>query len=208
MEMINLLPGGIKEEITFGRRNRLLLRWLFVVFMVIATVAAMTVFGQFYINRNIHSLQAVAKVTQERIANQNLASTQKDIQSLSNNFTTVTQLLGRQLMFSKLFVKIGSIIPNGAILSGITLSTSSSAIDLNVIAVNREAATQAFVNISDPKNGLFDKADLISVNCTTGSANTTASASKYPCTAMIKVIIKNDSSFYFLNSITSGAKKP
>lgn len=206
--MINLLPGGIKEEITFGRRNRLLLRWLFVVFMVIATVAAMTVFGQFYINRNIHSLQAVAKVTQERIANQNLASTQKDIQSLSNNFTTVTQLLGRQLMFSKLFVKIGSIIPNGAILSGITLSTSSSAIDLNVIAVNREAATQAFVNISDPKNGLFDKADLISVNCTTGSANTTASASKYPCTAMIKVIIKNDSSFYFLNSITSGAKKP
>ena len=206
--MINLLPGGIKEEITFGRRNRLLLRWLFVVFMVIATVAAMTVFGQFYINRNIHSLQAVAKVTQERIANQNLASTQKDIQSLSNNFATVTQLLGRQLMFSKLFVKIGSIIPNGAILSGITLSTSSSAIDLNVIAVNREAATQAFVNISDPKNGLFDKADLISVNCTTGSANTTASASKYPCTAMIKVIIKNDSSFYFLNSITSGAKKP
>lgn len=210
--MINLLPENLKEEVIYGRRNRLLVRWLAAVSLVIFIVAAMTMFGQYYVNLNVKSLQSVAKVTQERIASQNLASIQKDVQSLSNNFTTVTQLLSKQLIFSKLITKIGSIIPNGAILSGITLSTSNSALDLNVIATDREAATQAFVNISDPKNGLFDKADLISVNCTVKTSTTTttsaasASASKYPCTAMMKVIIRNDSSFYFLNSIT-GAKK-
>ena len=205
--MINLLPENLKEEVIYGRRNRLLVRWLSAVSLVIFVVGAMTIFGQYYVNRNVKSYQSVAKVTQERIASQNLSSIQKDVQILSNNFTTVTQLLGRQLMFSKLFTKIGSIIPSGAIISGITLSTTNSALDLNVISTDREAATQAFVNISDPKNGLFEKADLISVNCTTKTASTTGTTtSKYPCTAMIKVVIKNDSTFYFLNSIT-GAKK-
>lgn len=210
--MINLLPDSLKQEFTYGRKNRLLLRWLFATLSIIIIVLAMTVFGQFYVNRNVNSLQSVAKVTQKRIASQNLASVQKDIQTLSNNFTTVTQLLSKQLMFSKLFTKIGSIMPSGAILSGITLSTTNSALDLNVIAVDREAATQAFVNISDPKNGLFEKADLLSLNCTTkneATATSTATAiatSKYPCTAMIKVVIKKDSAFYFLNSITEVKK--
>lgn len=215
--MINLMPNEIKEQLIYGRRNRLLLRWLFAVFVVIIVVGAMTVFGQYYINRNINSLQSVAKLTRQRIEEQNLAAVQKDILTLSNNFKTVTQLLSKQLLFSKMFVKIGGIIPSGAILNSITLSTENSALDLNIVATDREAATQAFVNISDPKNGLFEKADLISVNCTAktakeaSSTNTTASAyasvSKYPCNALIKVVLKNDSSFYFLNTITSGTKK-
>lgn len=213
--MINLMPNDIKEQLVYGRRNRLLLRWMFAVFMVIVVVAAMTVFGQYYINRNVNSLQAVAKITKQRIEDQNLAAVQKDILTLSNNFKIVTQLLSKQLLFSKMFVKIGGIIPNGAILNSITLSTTNSALDLNVVATNREAATQAFVNISDPKNGLFEKADLISVNCTSKtdapststSAASSAMASKYPCTALIKVVLTNDSSFYFLNTITPGVKK-
>lgn len=108
--MINLMPNDIKEQLIYGRRNRLLLRWLFAVFVVIVVVVAMTVFGQFYINRNINSLQAVAKTTKQRIEEQNLATVQKDILALSNNFKIVTQLLSKQLLFSKMFVKIGGII--------------------------------------------------------------------------------------------------
>jgi hypothetical protein len=207
MEMINLLPTSDKEDIVFGRRNRILLHWIIAVILVITAVGAMTVFGQFYINKNTRSLEAVAEITQQRIANQNLQSTQQQIQNLSNNFKTVSQLLGRQLLFSKLLIKIGSIIPSRAVLSGITLSTSTSALDLNVIAENREAATQAFVNINDPANGLFNKADLLSVDCNVNTPSTTQAQTKYPCTASIKVVIKTDSSFYFLNSITSSGAK-
>jgi hypothetical protein len=201
--MINLMPDYMREEVGFARQNYVLLKWLMAIAVVIIGVGCMTVFGQYYIDRNAKNLEAAAEITQQRISAQNLQATQTDIQSLSNNFTAVTQLLKRQLLFSKMFVKIGSIVPSGAILRGITLSTTTSAaIDLNVIAINRDAATQAFVNISDPANGLFDKADLLSVSCSTVSAESSALTAKYPCSAMIKVVIKTDSSFYFLNSLS------
>jgi hypothetical protein len=202
--MINLMPDYLRQEIAFARRNYALLQWLMAVTIVIIAVGAMTIFGQYYIGRNTKSLEAAAEVTKERIDAQNLQTTQTDIQSLSNNFTTVTRLLKQQLLFSRMFVKIGSIVPGGAILRGITLSTTTStAIDLNVVAINRDVATQAFVNISDPANGLFDKADLLSVSCSTVGIDSSDLTAKYPCSAMIKVVIKTDSSFYFLNSLSN-----
>jgi hypothetical protein len=200
--MINLMPNDMRADIVYARHNRVLLKWLGALVIAMLGIAAMTLFGQYYINHNATNLQSVAQVTQTRISDQNLQSTQTEIQNLSNNFTTISQLLKRQLLFSKMLVKIGSIVPDGAILSGITLSTGTSAIDLNIVATTREAATQAFVNISDTTNGLFNKADLISVACITPTATSSESASKYPCSAMIKVVIKTDSSFYFLNSIS------
>jgi hypothetical protein len=202
--MINLLPTDVIEDISYARKNRVTVRWVIALIFVIIGVGAMTVFGQYYINRNTKSLESVAKVTEQRISKNNLSSTQKEIQTLSNNFTTISQLLNKQLLFSKLFTKIGNIIPSGAILSGINLTTANSALDLNIAALTRESATQAFVNISDPKNGLFEKADLISVNCATPTATSTSQTeSKYPCTAMIKVVMKTGSDYYFLNSIKS-----
>ncbi len=202
--MINLMPDYMRQEVGYARRNYVLLKWLMTVGVVITAIGLMTVFGQYYINHNTKSLQATAEITQARIDSQDLQETQASIQGLSNNFITITQLLKRQLLFSKMFVKIGSIIPQGAVLSGITLSTTTSAaIDLNVITINRDVATLAFVNISDPTNGLFDKADLLSTSCTTVTAQTEGLSAKYPCSATIKVVIKTDSSFYFLNSLSS-----
>jgi Tfp pilus assembly protein PilN len=207
MAMINLLPIYAKEEIAYGRRNRQLLRWALAVVVVIVGVAGITFFGQLYINKNTQNLQAVTEITEQRINSQNLTSTEQQLQTLSNNFRTVTQLLAKQLLFSKLLVKIGSIIPSKAFLSGITLSTTSSALDLNVVAENREATNQAFININDSSNGLFEKADLVTLSCNYNSTAATETLSKYPCSALIRVIIKTDSSLYFLNSITSGAKQ-
>lgn len=200
--MINLLPPEVRENITYGRRNRQLIRWLFAVIIVIGGIGAMTVFGQLFINKNIKSLQAVAEVTKQRMARQNVDGTQKELQALSNNFTTVTQLLSRQILISKIITKIGSIMPNGAYLNDISLSSNSTYIDLNILAKSRDAATQAFININDPKNGLFDKSDLISVNYNVSSGSNTGNMD-YPYTARIRVTFKTDSSFYFLSSITS-----
>jgi hypothetical protein len=203
MGMINLMPDYMRQEIGYARRNSVLLKWMIAIVGVIAGIGLVTLFGQYYINRNTNTLQAAAQVTQNRINTQNLQETQAGIQNLSNNFTTVSQLLKRQLLFSKLLVKIGSIVPSGAILRGITLSTEDSAIDLNIIAANRDAATQAFVNLSDPANGLFEAADLLSVSCSQITVDSSPETAKYPCSAMIKVTIQADSSFYFLNSLSS-----
>jgi hypothetical protein len=198
--MINLLPPESKQQIAYARKNRVLVRWITAVFFVAIGVACITLFGQYYISKNSSNLRAVAVETEQRIANQNLESTQKEIETLSNNMKTVLQILNKQLLFSKVITKIGSVLPVDSALTGVNLSATDSAIELEIVSSNRTAASQAFVNISDPKNGLFEKADLLSVECPKAPSRTD------PCTTAIKVVIKTDSSFYYLNSV-SGASR-
>lgn len=200
--MINLLPPNVKQEITYGRRNNVLIRWIIAVILVIVGIGIMTVFGLVYINQNVKSQQKVAVIAQQNIKNQNLEANQKELQSLSDKVKTIVQILSKQLLFSKMLTTIASILPSGAVLSDINLTNSDLAIDLSLSATDRAAATQAFVNINDPKNNFFDKADLVSIICEgTGSK-------KYPCTARVRVTLKNDSSFYFLNSVKTSEATP
>ncbi len=194
--MINLLPPSVKQDITYARYNLVLLRWIIAVAVVMVAVVGILAFGQFYISKNTKNVEAQSRVTQERIEKQNLAATQKELDTISTNLKTVLQISAKQLLFSKLLTKIGTILPSGTVLKDITLSTTDSALDLNVVARNKDAATQAFVNISDTKNGLFTRADLVSVTCSEDPRQAN------PCRTQIRVIIKADSSFYFLNSIT------
>lgn len=204
--MINLLPPESKQQIQYGRRNTHLTRWIFAMVIVIAGIGVMTVVGQLYINQNVKSLKTIATQAQTRMADQNLEATKKELTTLSGNLKTVVQILNKQLLFSKMFIKIGGVMPAGTAVSGVTLSTSDSAIDLAIGGIDKNAASQAFINVSDPKNGFFEKADLISVTCTQVTA---ASDTKYPCSANIRVTLKNDSSFYFLNTISkTEAKTP
>lgn len=203
--MINLLPPEAKQQISYGRRNTHLTRWLFAMVIVIVGIGIMTIAGQLYINQNVKNLQKISVQANERMASQNLEQTKKELSTLSGNLKTVLQILSKQLLFSSMFKKIGGVMPSGSALNGITLSSTDSAIDLAVGGVDKNAATQAFINISDPKNGFFEKADLISVTCSQQSSGT--ETVKYPCTANVRVTLKNDSSFFFLNTV-SGAKTP
>jgi hypothetical protein len=199
--MINLVPPVYKAEIIYSRKNKKILNWVVSMVFVIVAVVGLAIFGQFYINKNVNNLQKVAGITKERISSQDLESTQKEMEQLSSNFKTIIQLLSKQLLFSKILDKTGSIMPTGTALSGITIATNDSSIDLQVLGVDKNSTTQAFINISDPKNGLFDKADLVSITCSTQN-----SIANFPCQAQIKATIKNDSSFYFINSL-GGVKK-
>lgn len=200
--MINLLPPDTKEIITYSRKNKKLVGWVIALFIVVVVIILMTAFGMFYIQKNVSNLKTVSETTKNRITTQKLEETQKKMETLSTNFKTVIELLKKQLLFSIILQKTGNVMPPGARLEGINLSNTDFAVDLNVAGSSRQVVTQAFVNISDPKNGLFDKADLISVSC-----NENPKAGELPCDAQIRVLIKNDSSFYFLNSISGASKQ-
>ncbi len=203
--MINLLPDTVKEEIAYGRKNRKLLQAIIALIIVIIALGAVTVFGQIYIAKAENNYQKTAEISKARIKDQNLEQTQKKLETLSSNFKTVVQILGKQVLFSGLFEKVGSTIPEGAILTGLTLTNNDTALDLTIAATTREAANQAYINVSDPKNELFDKADLIGISCIqkTGatSGTTSETSSKYPCQANVKVLFKSNSPFLFLNTV-------
>jgi Tfp pilus assembly protein PilN len=194
--MINLLPPEQKQQISYARKNSQLLNWMIALTVLIIAIFTLTLVGQFFISQNINSLKAINQSVEQRIEQRGLANTQKEVESLSNNMTTVVKILKDHLLFSKIFDKIGSLLPPGTSLSGIEISSSESALELEFKSSTQDAASQVFINISDPNNGLFEKADLLNVNCPRSDISRTD-----PCITQVRVIIKTDSNFYFLNSI-------
>jgi hypothetical protein len=127
-----------------------------------------------------------------------LAGTQKKAKDITNNIKTINQVLSREIRFSDLISHIGSVMPPGTVLSGLTLSKVDGALDLSATAKDYSSATQIAVNLSDPKNKIFDKVDIVSINCSSTVGST------YPCGASFRTLFSKTTQSQFLN--VPGAK--
>lgn len=200
--MINLLPPDVKQNITYGRRNVHLRRWCFVMILVIAGVVAIIVFGQLYINQAIKTYASQADTTRAQLAAQKLDETQKRVSDISGSLQLVVQVLSKEVLFSKLIKQTGAAIPSGAALTNLSISKLQGGIDLQFAAANYQTATQVQVNLQDPANKIFDKADILNITC-----NGNATDPKYPCTVNIRALFNKDNNpFLFINGPTTGAK--
>lgn len=205
--MINLMPAELKEQMVYGRRNRMLLRWCIASIIGIVGMGGIVLFGQVYIDNSEKNLQANVATINERIVREKLPESQKEYEALASGVKTVVQILSKQLLFSQLVPQIGTALPEGAVLTGLTLTPEDVAIDLQVAAKDESIAAQTQVNFSDPRNQLFDKADIVSLSCsqpsttTTPTTTTPATSSAYPCSVNLKVLYKKDANFLFLNSL-------
>ena len=82
-------------------------------------------------------------------------------------------------------------MPPGTVLNSLTLTTVKGSIDLSANAKDYGSAAQIGVNLSDPKNGLFEKVDIISINCASGQA-------AYNCNATFKALFSKSAQTKFL----------
>lgn len=209
--MINLLPNDYKEDVLYGRRNLKLVRWVIIVWAVVAGVLLIAVFGQFYISQSTSKLQTTLQQSQERIAAQKLEQNQTNLESLNNNFKITSQLLGKQILFSDLFIQLGSIIPKDSVVSQIGLTdkiAGGEGVVINIRAASNSAANQAFINISDPKNNLFDDADLLEITKVQSGSSAQGDnfLDKYPYSANIQAKFKANSNFIMLNKVKAAQK--
>lgn len=198
--MINLLPPEAKEEALYGRRNRRLVFVAVGIFGVMFAMAALTVFGQFYLSRSEKQYINSGQVVEQRIKDQKLEDSQKGLETLSSNFKTASQILSKQILFSRLLPKFAEIIPKGAYVKQISIDDNDTFLQFDIAAQSREVANQAYINVSDPKNGLFDKADLLEIACTeAGLKNQTQTENAPPCRATVKALFKSTSPYLLLN---------
>jgi len=128
------------------------------------------------------------------LVRQDLAGIQKQAKDITTNIKIINQVLSREIRFSGLISQIGSAMPPGSILSGLTLSSKvDGALDLSANAKDYTSATQIALNLSDPKNQIFDKVDIVNINCSS------VSASPYPCGATFRVLFSKSTKSQFLN---------
>ncbi len=193
--MINLLPSTVKRDITYGRRNTKLLHWAGVLLLSIGGIILIMLSGKLYISRSINSYTAQVNQAQEDLESRQFEKTQKRVEEISGSIKLATRVLSKEVLFSKLFKQIGTVIPPNAALTDLKIAKVEGAIDISAAATDYQTATQVQLNLADPANKIFNKADIVSITCNAK----TSSDPRYPCIVAIKAEFAPDNPFLFIN---------
>lgn len=189
--MINLLPNDRRQEISYARKNFWLLRLCGIFLLVIMGVGGLTAVGTLYINSSERSYRDQIAHTSDSLNNQQLDRVQKQAEEISGNIKLATDVLSRQVLFSKLIRQIGAAMPKNTSLSDLKITRGETGITLTASAADYEASTQVQVNLADPNNKIFSKADIVSINCD-------KAGSRYPCTVVVRALFGDNASYLFI----------
>jgi len=194
--MINLLPPEVKQDIKYAHNNTKLLRWSVTFLFGIVGIGLVIVFGLFYMRQSSRNYSAQIEGTRAELKVQKLSETQRRVQDISSSLKLVIQVLSREVLFSKLIKQIGAAIPSNASLTDLKITKTQGGIDLTAVATDYNTATQVQVNLQDPANKIFDKADILNITC----AGTSTSNPRYPCTVNIRAQFAKSNPFLFINT--------
>jgi hypothetical protein len=199
--VINLMPPTVKQEILYARRNTRLRKWAVRLFSAALVVVGVVAVGQMYLQQSINTYSAQVKQGEQALKDQKLDETQKKVEELSDSLKLVTQVLQREILFSKLLVQIGGVLPNGSILTNLGIDKVQGGIELQADAVNYQTGTQVQLNLQDPENKIFDKADILNIQCDSTSSDPLKK--QYPCLVQIKALFSKNNTFTTIKPGTS-----
>ncbi len=212
--MINLLPPEVREDLIFARRNTQLLRWVIAMILVIIAIFVVVIVGQLYIDQSSKSYRTQIEQTQNELKVQKLEETQKKVENISGSLKLAIQVLSRQLLFSSILKQIGAAMPEGSVLTGLSITKVEGGIDLTAAARDYSTATQVQLNLQDANNKIFEKADILNVQCAgaetsstnqnTGQSTANPLDTLYPCKISIRALFAKNNPFLFINNQTGG----
>lgn len=193
--MINLLPPDTKESYHYARRNHHLAHWLTAASFSLLGGILLAAGGYLYLTQTIHNTNQQISDSNRLLKAQNLEQTQKQVTTISDNLKLTVQVLSKEILFSNLLKQLGSVMPSNTILTNLAITQTQGGVDMTAQTANYNAATQLQVNLADPKNQIFSKADIIGISCSANSANP-----KYPCTVTIRALFATNNPFLFINA--------
>lgn len=195
--MINLLPPEIKKSYRFAMRNVSLLHWLTAALFALAGVGLIGTYGWVSMHHAIADNKKQANNLAIILQHAQLNQTNKQVADISNSLKLSKQVLSQEILFSKLLKQMATALPTGTKLTGLNIPavTSGSALDVTAEATSYAAAAQVQVNLADPSNKLFTRADIQSITCDPSAA----SDPNYPCQTILRAEFSKDNPFLFMN---------
>jgi len=193
--MINLLPPETKRAYRYGITNVKLVRWVAAGVVALAGLGIIGTYGWLGLHQSIVSYQGQVADTQTVLKKEKQKETYAEVQNISNSFRLVVQVLSKEVLFSKLLNQMAAILPSGSYLTDLSISKTQGGLDVSAQAVDYKTATQVQVNLADPSNGIFAKADIISITCTTKNAVDPT----HPCAVTIRALFAQNNPFLFIN---------
>lgn len=200
--MINLLPPDLKTSYRYARRNVSLRKWVVLFVIALVMLGGLVTYGLLSLKQSTDQYNHEIAQTEATFKKERFTETQKRVQDISSNFKLVLKVLGQEVLFSQLLKQVATTIPANSSLTGLNISQIQSAIDISASAADYKTATQVQVNLSDPDNKIFSKADIINVTCNDKITATTITTARavYPCSVNIRALFAPNNPFLFINS--------
>jgi Tfp pilus assembly protein PilN len=196
--MINLLPPEVRTGYIYAGRNVALRKWVVIFVVAIIGLGAIATYGLLAIKQSSREYEKQIAVAQANLKKDKYEDTQKRVKDMSSSFKLVVQVLGQEVLFSQLLKQIATAIPSNTKLTGLNISQVKGGIDVSAVATDYAAATQVQVNLADPNNKIFSKADIVSISC--DPKLSASGASQYPCKVSVRALFAGDNPFLFINS--------
>lgn len=194
--MINLLPPDIKQDYYYAGRNVRLLRWVVASVAAVILLGGIGTYGWLNLHQSTTSYSNQVAGAQQQLKAAKLTQTNAQVQDITNSFRLVVKVLSQEVLFSKLLKQMATVLPQGSYLTGLNITSiqSGSGLDITVNATNYQTATQVQVNLADPNNKIFTKADIENITC-----GKTATDPTHPCVVTLRAQFAPNNPFLFIN---------
>lgn len=199
--MINLLPPETKQAYRYGLANVILVRWLLAAFVGLIGVGLIGTYGWMNLHRSTVNYEGQVAALQASLKQQHQVTVDKQVQDISNSFQLVVKVLSKEVLFSKVLTSMAQTMPTGTYLTGLSIGNVQGALDVSAAATSYQAATQVQVNLADPRNQLFAKADIVNIAYHKDSQD-----KSHPYTVNIRALFAQNNPFLFINQQKVTAK--
>ncbi|HET9174042.1 MAG TPA: hypothetical protein VFN56_02035 [Candidatus Saccharimonadales bacterium] len=192
--MINLLPPDVKQSYRYGLANVILFRWIMACIVALVGVGVIATYGWLNFHQDINNYNDQVTHASNVLKKENQVSTYAQVQDITNNFTLSVDVLKNEVLFSKLLSNIAKVMPANAYLTGLSLVKNQGAIDMTVQTQDQFTATQVQINLADPANNVFSKADINNITCVQKPQ-----VGQLPCVVTIRALFGTDNQYLFIN---------
>lgn len=158
--MINLLPPDVKSSIKYGAYNVNIVQYSILLVIMGVALAALLLFGVQIVRSDEASLNKA--ISQKQVQLEEYVDDNEKAQALTAKISTISKLLEGEVKFSELLQEIGRLLPAGASLMGLQLTTDfSEPLVLAAKVDSKQTATELQQNLAN--SDLFIGADIQSL---------------------------------------------
>lgn len=201
--MINLLPTDYRLSIVYGRKNWMLRKWILIMVVALLVSLAITAGGYLFMDHSIKAQTEGLETAKAELQSENIDGTKKELGEISANTKLILQVLSKEILFSKLIRQLGASLPANTAIEDIRIDKLDGGVSLQALATSVEAATQLQVNLNDPSNKIFEKADIEDISCKPIDKD-----SPYACTVKLKALFAKNNPYTYIPTTTTTEKSP
>lgn len=157
--MINLLADTRKATITAARANTIITRYIAIILLALAFMG-----GALYVSYTLlqNTMQSATSLIESNDVKAEVYNdTEQQVTALSGQLTEAKDILNQEVRYSQVLVKIGQLMPEGAVLANLSLSnTAFTGAAIEVKAYARSASEASALQARLQSSPLFSQVSL------------------------------------------------